>query len=624
MSVRQQSPLQLKLYTVIFGTETPSGKWFDISLIVVIFASVAIIMLDSIADLHLKYGLLFLQLEWAFTLLFSVEYLVRIWCAPNRKGYVFSLYGIVDLLALLPTFLALLVPQTAPLLIIRLLRILRIFRVMRMLTMLQEANQLAAALQRSARKVFIFFALMIILTTIFGCLLYVVEGPENGFDNIPKSIYWAIVTITTVGYGDIVPLTATGRAISAVGMLIGYAVIAVPTGIITAELTVQQRIKTEREQREARNCSTCAAVERDSHAHFCRLCGSKLPRPGHEPEPKSLQNPNLGSFRVRSLPRPSQHSSRQNEKAQFGSYTLFKIHGIIALRKKYALVILAKYIKNIPQNITRATQRRGLPVMHLNYKTKFATVLSTLLISSLSMHSTAQALLEEVVVTAQKREQNLQDVPVAVSAFSGEMLKQSGVKDMFQLSANAPSLIVQADQTSTSSTFGIRGIFTSSQNFGLESSVGLYVDGVYRARQGSMINNLLDVAGVEVLRGPQGTLFGRNTPAGAVTITSVGPDHEGTGFLEAGVGKYDLLSLSGAKSITLIDQVLAVRATGFAMERDGFIDIVGREKNKDDAINNRDRWGGRLQALYTPDEQLSVLVNADYSEVNELCCGAGA
>jgi voltage-gated potassium channel len=285
MSPRQQTPLQKRFYDVIFGTETPAGKWFDIGLIVVISVSVLVVMLDSIDELHRSHGVLFLQIEWAFTILFTVEYAIRIWCAPNRAGYVRSVYGTVDLLALLPTYLSLLLPQAAPLLIIRLLRILRIFRVLRMLAMLQEANQLAGALRRSARKIFVFFALMIVLTTIFGCLLYVIEGPEHGFESIPRSIYWAIVTITTVGYGDIVPQTYLGRAISSVGMLIGYAVIAVPTGIVTAELTLSQYREQEREQRQSRNCTTCAAVERDPAARYCRQCGSSLPRPGHEPEP---------------------------------------------------------------------------------------------------------------------------------------------------------------------------------------------------------------------------------------------------------------------------------------------------------------------------------------------------
>jgi len=281
MSKRQQTPLQEKFYDVIFGTETPAGKWFDIILIVVILASVAVIMLDSVHKLDEEYGNFYLKLEWVFTIMFTVEYLVRIWCAPNRKAYVWSVYGVIDLLALLPTYLSLLVPQTAPLLIIRLLRILRIFRVLRLVTLLAEANFLAGALRRSARKVFVFFAFMMILTTIFGCLVYVAEGGRNGFENIPVSIYWAIVTITTVGYGDVVPHSTIGRAIAAVGMLIGYAVIAVPTGIITAELTVAQQSKLNREHRDSRNCSNCAAVERDPSAHYCRNCGSPLPRPEH-------------------------------------------------------------------------------------------------------------------------------------------------------------------------------------------------------------------------------------------------------------------------------------------------------------------------------------------------------
>ena len=287
MPKKQQSPLQVALYRIIFGTETPAGKWFDIVLILIITASVAIIMFDSIAELHSRYGAVYLQLEWIFTVAFTLEYLIRIWCTPNRRGYMLSIYGIVDLLALLPTYLSLLLPQTAPLLIIRVLRILRIFRVLRLLSLLSEANFLAAALRRSARKIFVFFSLMIILATIFGCLMYVVEGGEHGFDNIPRSIYWAIVTITTVGYGDVVPLTPIGRAIAAVGMLIGYAVIAVPTGIITAELTVSQQAQRDKDVLDARNCTNCASVEHDPSAHYCRVCGSPLPRPGHEPEPES-------------------------------------------------------------------------------------------------------------------------------------------------------------------------------------------------------------------------------------------------------------------------------------------------------------------------------------------------
>lgn len=245
-----------------------------------------------------------------------------------------------------------------------------------------------------------------------------------------------------------------------------------------------------------------------------------------------------------------------------------------------------------------------------------------LILSALFIAPLCAAQLEEVIVTAQKREQNLQDVPVAVSAFTGEMLEQSGVRDMFELQANAPSLRVGQTQNSSTATFGIRGVFTSSQNFGLESSVGLYVDGVYRARQSSMINNLVDVAAVEVLRGPQGTLFGRNTPSGAVSVTSARPDHEGTGFLQVGAGDYDLVSAQGAASFSAIENELAFRVTGFTMQRDGYVsDIALGEK---DAIHDRDRWGIRAQALWTPNDDLTVNVIYDASEIDEVCCGAGA
>jgi len=250
-------------------------------------------------------------------------------------------------------------------------------------------------------------------------------------------------------------------------------------------------------------------------------------------------------------------------------------------------------------------------------------VLGTALCMGVPLTAMAEGELEEVVVTAQKRTQNLQDVPVAVSAFSGEVLRDSGVRDMFELTSIAPSLTVTAAQTSTTTAFGIRGIFTSSQNFGLESSVGLYVDGVYRARQGSMINNLVDVADVEVLRGPQGTLFGRNTPAGAITVNSVAPDFEGSGFIDAGAGDYGLLEVSGAKSLTLIDDVLAVRLTGFNTDRDGVVDVVGQEIQEEDAINDRNRWGLRFQTLYTPNDDLTLRLIGDHSEVDEYCCAVG-
>ena len=214
----------------------------------------------------------------------------------------------------------------------------------------------------------------------------------------------------------------------------------------------------------------------------------------------------------------------------------------------------------------------------------------------------AQPVLEEVLVTAQKRSQNLQEVPVAVTQFSGADLEQSGIADIFDLQVNAPGLVVSQNQTATTSNFSIRGVGTGGNNFGLESSVGLYVDGVYRARQSSMINNLVDVESVEVLRGPQGTLFGRNTPAGAIQIGTVKPDHDNSGFVEATYGNYDLKSVKAASSLSVVPDVLALRGTVFKTERDGTVDDLNLGDNK---INDRDRWGIRLQSLWTPSEELS-------------------
>ena len=230
-----------------------------------------------------------------------------------------------------------------------------------------------------------------------------------------------------------------------------------------------------------------------------------------------------------------------------------------------------------------------------------------------------QGLLEEVIVTAQKRAQNIQDIPVAVTALSGEELVEHGITDMFDLQQNAPALRVGQSQTATTANFNIRGIGTSSQNFGLESSVGLYVDGVYRARQSALINELADVERVEVLRGPQGTLFGRNSSAGAVLLNTVAPSHETDGYFELSYGNLDLFSANGAFGGSLVEDVLAVRVTGFMTSRDGFVDAVGKGGN---LLNDRDRYGGRAQLLYTPTEDVSLRVILDYSEIDEVCCAA--
>ncbi|MDP5053236.1 MAG: ion transporter [Congregibacter sp.] len=271
MSQREQSALQAHLYKIIFGTDTRAGKWFDLALIITILVSVAVIVADSLADVHRDYGQLLQRLEWGFTCLFSIEYLIRIWIARNRRAYLFSFYGIIDFLAILPSYLAILVPQTAPLLIIRLLRVLRVFRVLRLVGYLHEANQIAGFMRGAWRQIFVFFLIIMTIIVVFGCLIYVLEGPNNGFDNIPVSVYWAIVTVTTVGYGDVVPVTAAGRTISALAMLVGYAIIAVPTGIFTANILEKRQTK-----RTPLNCPQCSRAGHEEDARYCRHCGSSL------------------------------------------------------------------------------------------------------------------------------------------------------------------------------------------------------------------------------------------------------------------------------------------------------------------------------------------------------------
>lgn len=266
-----RSPLQQKMYTIIFGTETPAGKRFDMVLIYAICLSVLAMLLESVNEIAQRFGLLLDVLEWTFTVLFTLEYMVRIYCTPNRWRYISSFYGIVDLLAILPSYLGIFFSDMSYLLIIRLLRVLRVFRVLKLARYISEANVLIRAMSMSRRKIFIFFTSVLVLATIFGSLMFLVEGPEHGFTSIPKSIYWTIVTITTVGYGDITPQTVLGQIIASAAMLTGYSIIAVPTGILTAELATEiQR------DRNLRTCVGCNTMGHDQDALFCRKCGQRF------------------------------------------------------------------------------------------------------------------------------------------------------------------------------------------------------------------------------------------------------------------------------------------------------------------------------------------------------------
>ena len=232
-----QSSWRARLHEIIFEADTPLGKAFDIGLILCIILSVIAVMLDSVAAIRAEYGGLLLAVEWGFTILFTIEYVLRLTCIGRPWKYATSFFGIVDLLAIIPTYLSVILPGTHYLLVIRILRVLRIFRVLKIVQYLSEANLLLTALKASRRKITVFLFAVLTLVIIFGSLMYIIEDESHGFTSIPRSMYWAIVTLTTVGYGDISPKTSVGQAIAAVVMILGYSIIAVPTGIVTVELS---------------------------------------------------------------------------------------------------------------------------------------------------------------------------------------------------------------------------------------------------------------------------------------------------------------------------------------------------------------------------------------------------
>ena len=268
---RSRSHWRRVLHEVIFEADTPAGKGFDVILIASILASVAAVMLDSIGSVRSAHGDILYGIEWFFTLLFTVEYLLRLLCVGRPLSYAVSFYGAVDLLAIIPTYLSLFLPGSQYLLVIRILRILRIFRILKLVPYLKEAHLLIQALRASSRKIAVFLYTVLTLVVIFGSLMYVIEGEPNGFTSIPRSIYWAIVTLTTVGYGDISPQTGLGQTLASIVMILGYAIIAVPTGIVTVEMsqTFGTRISTQA-------CPECSAEGHDVDARHCKHCGAEL------------------------------------------------------------------------------------------------------------------------------------------------------------------------------------------------------------------------------------------------------------------------------------------------------------------------------------------------------------
>ncbi|PTY37248.1 ion transporter [Saccharospirillum sp. MSK14-1] len=262
---------RLALNDIIFGAESAPGKAFDIALIIAILMSVAAVMLETVGIVQAEHGRTLVRLEWFFTLAFTIEYGLRLLCVRHPWRYATSFFGIVDLLSIIPTYLSLLIPGVNSLLVIRILRILRVFRVLKLFRYLNEAEMLLQAMRTGYRKILVFLYAVITLVIVFGSIMYLIEGPPNGFTSIPRSVYWAIVTLTTVGYGDITPLTPIGQFIASAVMITGYAIIAVPTGIYTAELANQIRIK-----RDSRGCPGCGKTGHEMDADHCRFCGEAL------------------------------------------------------------------------------------------------------------------------------------------------------------------------------------------------------------------------------------------------------------------------------------------------------------------------------------------------------------
>lgn len=261
-----------RLHEVIFEAETPAGKLFDVALLVAILSSVVVVMVESVGAVRMTFGFELLVIEWTFTALFTIEYALRLLSLRRPMAYAKSFFGIVDLLAILPTWLSLLVPGTQALLVVRALRLLRVFRVLKLGAFMAESRVLTRALWASRRKITLFLGFVVVLVLILGSAVYLVEGEANGFTSIPVAVYWAIVTLTTVGYGDISPKTPLGQLLASVVMILGYAIIAVPTGIVTSELMTSARDP----HANTNTCPSCAAEGHADDARFCRRCGHLL------------------------------------------------------------------------------------------------------------------------------------------------------------------------------------------------------------------------------------------------------------------------------------------------------------------------------------------------------------
>ncbi|MFY0606703.1 MAG: ion transporter [Cyclobacteriaceae bacterium] len=264
-----------KLYVIVFGTDTKAGKMFDVILLVAIVLSIFVVMLESVNDIKGNYEHVFYFLEWSFTIIFTIEFLLRLFITRKPTKYAFSFFGLVDLISLLPTYISLFVTGGSYLVVIRAIRLLRVFRILKLSRYLEEATVLATALNNSKRKILVFMGAVFTLVMITGTLMYMIEGGENGFTSIPRSIYWAVVTVTTVGYGDIAPQTVIGQAFATALMLAGYAIIAVPTGIMTSEINKAALKDAEKSAKELANCPRCETGN-TKDSIYCKRCGEKM------------------------------------------------------------------------------------------------------------------------------------------------------------------------------------------------------------------------------------------------------------------------------------------------------------------------------------------------------------
>lgn len=270
MQPPRHSPLRQRTHEIVFEVDTRVGRGFDVILLFLIVTSLAVVMLESVESIANRHGPLLRRLEWIFTILFTAEYFLRLWCVRSATGYARSFFGVVDLLSILPTWLSLVAEGTQSLLVIRALRLLRVFRVLKLARFSGESRHLTRALWASRHKVVVFLLAVVCTVLIAGAVMYLVEGPAHGFSSIPHGVYWAVVTLTTVGYGDVAPQTPVGQALAMVLMVFGYGIIAVPTGIVSAELVRQPRSVS------GQACTSCCAEGHDVDAKYCRRCGNAL------------------------------------------------------------------------------------------------------------------------------------------------------------------------------------------------------------------------------------------------------------------------------------------------------------------------------------------------------------